>query len=234
MRKLLLPALAPALFVSTAMAADLPRRTSSAFPQPVYAQPSLFTWTGFYAGVTGGYASAGLGDLGDASFGKPSGYAFGATLGYNHQLANSIVVGVEGDLSWTKIDTSKVVGSAAPYTTYGMDMGWLWTVRGRAGYALDRALLYVTAGYAGASIETTYSNPGSAQPVVPASSGAVDGFRHGWTLGAGLEYAVTNKVSLKGEYLYVNLAEKALFPSSYATKIDPSISLVRMGANYRF
>ena len=106
-------------------------------------------------------------------------------------------------------------------------------MRGRAGYALDRALLYVTAGYAGASIETNFYNPGSGTPLTP-SSGAVDGFRHGWTLGAGLEYAVTNKVSLKGEYLYVNLAEKALFPSSYATKIDPSISLVRMGANYRF
>jgi outer membrane immunogenic protein len=110
----------------------------------------------------------------------------------------------------------------------------MWTARLRAGYAVERALLYVTGGYAGASIDAKYSNPGSTVPVVAASSGSTSQLHHGWALGAGLEYAFTRNISMKGEYLYANLGEKPSFAAPYATKIDPSISTVRMGVNYRF
>jgi outer membrane immunogenic protein len=219
------------------MAADLPRRTPSQYPQPVYSSaPASFVWSGFYAGLNAGYGWMGFGDVGDAHFGSPAGFALGATAGFNHQYANNVVVGVEGDLNWMKLDTSKAVGAAAPYTTYSADVSWMWTARLRAGYAVERALLYVTAGYAGASIDARYSNPGDAAATVPvaASSGASDRFHHGWAMGLGLEYAFTSNVSMKGEYLYANLAEKSSFAAGYATKIDPSISLVRMGVNYRF
>jgi len=233
MRKYLLSAVAPALFVSSAMAADLPRRTPSAFPTPVYAAPApAFVWSGFYAGLNGGYAWMDLGDLGNAHFGKPSGFSIGGTVGFNHQYANNLVVGIEGDVNWMSLDTSKVVGSAAPFTTYSAEANWMWTARLRAGYAVERALLYVTGGYAGASVDAKYSNPGAIG--TPASSGATDQLHHGWVLGAGLEYAFTRNISMKGEYLYANLGEKPSFAAPYATKIDPSISTVRMGVNYRF
>ncbi len=236
MRKILLSAAAPALFVSSAMAADLPRRTPAQYPAPVYTAPApAFVWSGFYAGLNGGYAWMGLGDLGNAHFGKPSGFSLGGTVGFNHQYANNLVVGVEGDVNWMSLDTSKVVGSAAPFTTYSAEANWMWTARLRAGYAVERALLYVTGGYAGARVDAKYSNPGdlAAVPVVPTSSGVAEQLHHGWVLGAGLEYAFTRNVSMKGEYLYANLGEKAAF-TTYATKIDPTISTVRMGVNYRF
>ncbi len=233
MRKILLSAAAPAMFVSSAMAADLPRRSPAQYPAPVYAAPApAFVWSGLYAGLNGGYVWMGLGDVGDAHFGKPSGFSLGGAVGFNHQYANNLVVGVETDVNWMSLDTSKVVGSSAPFTTYSAEANWMWTARLRAGYAVERALLYVTGGYAGASIDAKYSNPGAG--AVAASSGASDQLHHGWVLGAGLEYAFTRNVSMKGEYLYANLGEKAAFATPYATKIDPTISTVRMGVNYRF
>ncbi|HEV2603258.1 MAG TPA: porin family protein, partial [Microvirga sp.] len=53
MKKLLLSSVALIGFASVAVAADLPARTMAPAPLPVVAP--VFTWTGFYAGVHGGY-----------------------------------------------------------------------------------------------------------------------------------------------------------------------------------
>ena len=54
--------------------------------------------------------------------------------------------------------------------------------------------------------------------------------RTGWTLGAGVEYAITNNITIKGEYLYYNLGSSrhcdlppirlptSVWPASYATR----------------
>ena len=80
---------------------------------------------------------------------------------------------------------------------------YLGTVRGRIGYATDRLLPYITGGLA------VMSDDGSA--------------RAGWTVGAGLEYAIAQNISVKGEYLYVNPNGSVLRGS-----------ILRAGLNLRF
>ena len=65
------------------------------------------------------------------------------------------------------------------------------SIRGRAGFAVDRALFYATGGAAFTSFNYSNSNGDS-------SSNA----RVGYTVGGGIEYAVTNDWSVRAEYRY--------------------------------
>jgi outer membrane immunogenic protein len=67
-------------------------------------------------------------------------------------------------------------------------------VRGRLGYAWDRFLPYLTAGLAAGDINAT-------RPGLPAGTST----NAGWTVGAGLEVGVVSNVSVKAEYLHVDL-----------------------------
>ena len=98
----------------------------------------------------------------------------------------------------------------------------LVTVRARAGYAIDRALLYVTGGYAGA--EDKISVPGYSST----------DWHSGGVIGAGVEYAFTNNISAKAEYLYAPLGDKTYSNGVNSAKSDVNLSLVRAGLNYKF
>jgi outer membrane immunogenic protein len=114
-------------------------------------------------------------------------------------------------------------------------MPWFGTVRGRLGYAQDGWLLYVTGGYAYARLTTDASASAGG---ISASLSQQD-FRSGWTVGGGIEVALTPRWSLKTEYLYMDFGSKnttwtatGLPPLSDSTKLN--MNLVRIGVNYRF
>ena len=115
-------------------------------PPVAVEETPLFNWTGFTAGVQGGYAW----NNNDADFGGGfsadfDGGILGGFVGYNHQLDNNWVIGIEGDLEKNWGDDSLAIGGITAFN-YGLD--WQGSVRGRVGYAFDRALLYGTAGWA--------------------------------------------------------------------------------------
>ena len=195
--------------VGTAMAADLPRRTAAAAPAPVY---KSFNWTGAYAGLNGGYAFGKATESAKTAVGNLDGYSFGATAGYNQQIDN-FVVGVEGDLAKTNIDGS-TGANAAKITSLG-------TVRARAGVAVDRALVYGTAGYAGGANKVT------------TAAGSGSKWENGYAAGAGIEYAFTNNVSAKAEYLYTHLNDKN-YALTGVTTAGSNTSAIRSGVNYKF
>jgi outer membrane immunogenic protein len=214
MKKVLLAALMAGV-ASSAMAADLPTRKAPPAPQ-VYAPP-VFSWTGFYVGVNGGWG----GGTGGKDFGNVSGGLVGGTVGYNYQISQ-FVIGVEGDWDWadlTKNGTNNTLG-------YKNKIDDLVTVRARAGYAFDRALLYITGGYAGADDKISLNIPGG-------SYSSTD-WRSGGVIGGGLEYAFTNNISAKAEYLYVPLGSQTFTDSTYSAKSDLNLSIVRAGLNYKF
>ena len=201
-------AVAATALAGTALAADLPRRTAAAAPAPVY---KSFNWTGVYAGLNGGYEFGKMTKSASSTIGNINGYSFGGTVGYNQQIDN-FVVGVEGDMAKTMIDGSTGTNSAK-ITSLG-------TVRARAGVAVDRALVYGTAGYAGGTMKAT--------------SGATSTkWENGYAVGAGLEYAFTNNVSAKAEYLYTHLNDKNYALTSVTTA-GSNTSAVRTGVNYKF
>ena len=77
-------------------------------------------------------------------------------------------------------------------------------------------------------------------------NGSPSSTRVGWTVGGGVEYALTNNWTIKGEYLYANLgsssftsvgnaAAATFFPGVYASgKVNYNASIFRAGVNYKF
>src|SRR5713226_8057512 len=108
------------LFAGPAFAADVGTKA------PAYRAPPLapvFSWTGFYVGVHGGYGwstSQGL-DL-KGGFG-------GGQIGYNYQI-NNFVLGIEGDGAWADISQSSAF---LPNTSFRLNA--LASLRGRLGVA---------------------------------------------------------------------------------------------------
>jgi outer membrane immunogenic protein len=205
-----------ALGIASASAADIPRRRALPAKAPVYVEPP-YSWTGFYAGINGGYG------WGRSDFSAPftpgafdtSGGLVGGTLGYNYQVGQA-VFGIEGD-----IDASWMKGSAAcGGLTCETKNSWLGTVRGRLGYAIGRFMPYVTGGGAFGDIKTSVTGLGSA-----------DETKAGWTVGGGVEAALSGPWSAKLEYLYVDLGRGGSIAGSDASF---HTNIVRAGINYRF
>ena len=216
MKKVLLAALMAGV-ASSAMAADLPTRKAPPAPAQYYA-PTVFNWTGFYVGVNGGWAGGSSG----ADFGSPNGGLIGGTVGYNYQIGQ-FVAGLEGDWDWADVNKSGVNGVAGAYSN---KIDSLVTARARAGVALDRALLYVTAGYAGADDKVSAA-------IFPGVSST--DWRSGGAFGAGVEYAFTNNISAKAEYLYEPFGDKTYFDGAGGSaKSKLNLNVVRAGLNYKF
>jgi outer membrane immunogenic protein len=243
MRKTLIAAAVAATTVAggSALAADLPRGA----PPPIVQAVPIFTWTGFYVGLNGGYVfSTGksVSEIGGFSNGQlktlGDGFTIGGTLGVNYQI-NNIVVGLEADLNYVDLGKSVTATIGGLTTTATRDMTYLGTVRGRLGFAFDRALIYVTGGlaYGDPDSRTTFAVPGFAW------DGTKSDTKFGYALGAGLEYAFDRNWSAKIEYMYFDLGRTNYVSPQIAgaatgvvgtTRADNNGHLVRAGINYRF
>jgi hemoglobin/transferrin/lactoferrin receptor protein len=227
-------------------------------------------WTGFYVGGHLGYGLANERGVTTAADGRPGGIPAtesadlnfrnltkGFQSGFNYQFSNRLVIGIEGDFSWTKFKNTQdaITTEGAGLTAGGFlqaktDYKFEWTasLRGRVGYAVDRVLVYATGGLAflkETEIRTQYRSD-SASANAPAGSWTQGAFkeqasatRSGWILGAGFEYALTNSWSLKGEYSYDHFGdENFLFPNAKAgvtlpysvtTRCTPFPACIRTG-----
>ena len=226
MKKTLLAGVAMAILAAAgaAQAADLPSRRA---PQSdYYAPPPVFTWTGFYLGANlgGGWGSFTNGS--DQLLGKPSGFAGGITGGFNWQAAQNIVLGIEGDWDLTNIGNTNQL----PFFRFNGTgkLTSLATIRPRVGFAADRALIYLTGGLALGSMSADVSDWRTAIPFISSTSS----FQAGYTLGAGLEYAFTDHVSAKAEYLFTSISSKEAFSwSPDWMRIGINTSQLRTGLN---
>jgi outer membrane immunogenic protein len=126
-------------------------------------------------------------------------------------------------------------------------LDWLGTTRGKVGFVVtpdNRLQIYGTGGVAyggGSSHFNVYDSVYNAY-----WSGNPNSTRVGWTIGAGVEYALTNNITIGAEYLYADLgsttittsgnaAAASIFPGVYATaKIDYDASIFRATLNYKF
>lgn len=224
MKKYLLSSVAALGLVAAgaASAADLPSRKGPVVA-PIYAP--IFTWTGFYVGVNAGYGFGNYDVKGAATntLGDPDGFIGGGQVGYNYQIGQ-IVLGLETDLQYSDMKSSRV--NVIGGTNKG-ELEYFGTVRGRVGYAFDRFLPYVTGGFAYGQNKVTISGLGI--------SASDDNTHYGYTVGAGLEYAFTNNLTAKIEYLYTDLGEKRYFTNlGVNQKIGNDFSVVRAGLNYKF
>ncbi|ARN80154.1 outer membrane protein [Methylocystis bryophila] len=229
--KVSLVALATALSIGSAFAADLPSTKGPAFVPP----PPPLLWTGFYVGVNGGYGGGGndftssdFSPSGGVGVGTSNGTArtggalVGGQIGYNYELSNQLVLGGEVDIDWADRASSSnsnsntaISGGEFPsqlniggdFHNVGLD--WLGTARLRVGYDLGCFLPYITGGVAFGGLSSNNSTWATSASTDGGSisTGSASGSTTsvGWAAGAGLEFLISNTWSVKAEYLYTQL-----------------------------
>lgn len=213
-------------------------------------------WTGFYAGVNGGYGW----DENQTNFSplksplllpvnptavsfNSSGGIHGAQLGYDWQADNnkSLVVGVETDLDGSTItgsatQVSTVSGVLAPFissnpysTTEKID--WFGTVRPVVGMLTqnDRWLFYITAGMAYARLEDSANTDfiPMTERELPASKTITD---FGWTGGGGVEWRFDGHISAGLQYLYLDFDSISANATETRLAFIPGASLLGVPA----
>lgn len=218
-------------------------------PRYVLASPS----------ATNGFPGSGKTD--DQAHRLGGGFA-GGQVGYNYQFRNDVVLGVESDLQWSNVrasnrsDSGVVFDATSPFPIVvqraaetAIKQNWFGTTRLRLGYQFaDRFLGYVTGGVAYSGF--TASNWGTGAELSPFpvvfshTSGTATSTKVGWTVGAGFEYALSNHLSVKSEYLYseysgftapflnTELSTPAVTSGTFST-CAIGLHQVRAGLNYR-
>ena len=199
------------------------------------AEPQRYDWSGFYGGVTLGYAFLGddeVGFRGDNIDGNriigdlsTNGPFLGIHVGRNWQRGDdNLVVGVEGRASVARIsDEISSDGNSA-----SDDIDITAALRGRLGYAMDRNLVYVSGGLAAARVD--YAAESAEGDTVEDSSTRV-----GYTLGVGLETAINSDWTVRGEYNYTNYRGKDLIgTNNLETRSTPDYHSVNVGLSRRF
>lgn len=223
-----------------AFAADLPSAPAPVLKAAAYAP--AFSWTGLYLGGQIGYgwgdaeSSLSIPSLANyaGASGSPDGFFGGGFVGYNYQFASNLVVGIEADINGGSLDSSNAASSNyfdITGVTATHELEWFGSVRARVGYAFDRFLPFVTAGYGFGSAKTTYTNAVSGERVSP--SGTVSG----WTVGGGLEYAVTDNILARIEYRYTDygdLSSYLLYDGNLTVDHSYTASDLRVGVSYKF
>ena len=228
MNKLLASSFALSLLVGSAHAADLGVITQDA-PAGYIASD----WTGFYAGIFGGL-STGDTSLSAVAAGVPTvglfdltggGGLLGVQVGANYQM-NQFVIGAVADFAVTNHHAG-IGGAGLGGATLDFRLNNLATVRARAGYAFDNLLAYVHGGVAFGQLDQ--------DALLGAPVGASNLNRVGYTVGAGLEYALNESISIQAEYAYTDLGDKELFVLPGGS-INEAVSFhtIKAGVNFSF
>jgi opacity protein-like surface antigen len=237
-----------------------PAGPADLLPSPAVKAPapaSASGWSGFYAGVNGGFGwahtSFPMGDTQPAlfsSFGlnnpvqppaqNSSGGLIGGHFGYNWQYGRA-VAGLETDYDVADIKSTASLNLPLdpPGSTISNEVkiDQLASVRARLGWTVWPDLLaYGTAGLAVGHLQPTATQPSSS---LVATGGETT---FGWAAGAGLEYKVLENLAVRAEYLHYDFGTASnlwLATSSTPTPLDSSaarttVDIVRAGLSYKF
>jgi opacity protein-like surface antigen/outer membrane receptor protein involved in Fe transport len=211
--------------------ADNKRDFASAFKWPTSpaAVAGRYNWSGFYLGLNAGGAFAintmsASGGGGSASVKEP-GFLGGAQVGANYQTG-PMVWGFEADYDASTQNKSLPAGVLTGSTS---QTPWFATLRGRVGMAFDRTLVYGTAGGAAGELRSIATIPvGTTSTTVTYGT---------WIAGAGIEYGITDNLSARVEYLYLDknsISTGVIGPPPTQITSHLQNNLVRAGLNYRF
>jgi outer membrane immunogenic protein len=190
------------------------------------------------------------------------GFTGGIQVGHLWQYGR-FVYGLEADVESFKLRASRQGSGVYPvgfiatagnsYTIAdSADTDWLFTVRGRVGWAFSNLLTYVTGGLAGTRLNVSNSFSDAFVPSIPApvrALGAGSGSTNklGWTVGGGAEWAFSRNWSVRAEYLHVHFdsasavaivgipgPSTAAYSNAIGTSADLTAHIARVGVNFRF
>ncbi|WP_420960282.1 outer membrane protein [Brucella sp. IR073] len=210
-------------------------------PTPEY-MPPVFSWTGAYFGGQVGYGWAKSKfssydvDLGDENETlKSKGFIGGVFAGYNWEVGDGFLLGADADFNYARVKkTDEWFDDEYGYGSVQTKLGWLGSVRGRVGYAVDRFLPYIAGGVAFGEVKHSIE---AAIGIDTPERYSAD-FKKtqvGWTAGAGVDYAATDNIFLRLEYRYTDLGDKNYRISDESSfKTDFKMHEVRVGIAYKF
>ena len=169
---------------------------------------------------------------------------FGGFGGYGLRGLSAVpVVGVEADFDGSGIDSSSTLGAFAQgfpagnpaYVGVGSDFKYFGTVRGRVGVAFDRLLVYGTGGFAYADTDSYVTSP------YYGIAARKNNFHTGTVYGGGMEFALTNNLLVRAEYLHYDFNSKTITSGqdpcgcdTYAVSEKPRLDVIRAGLSYKF
>lgn len=171
--------------------------------------PEALDWSGFYIGAQIGY---GWGDFGveiidseDGWDGDIDGILGGVHAGYNVQI-DQFVLGLEADIEASDMDGSDKL-EPFEQDEETVEINFLGSIRARAGLAFDNVLVYATGGLAGA--DATFTSD-----ILLGGTSDNDVTFWGYTVGGGLEVALSKSLSARVEYRYTDFGKEDFNPAS--------------------
>jgi len=223
---LLLATVAGAGLMSTAYAADL------IVEEPGIVEPVVVggNWDGAFIGgfVGGGWGTADHEptfpvDGNDIDL---SGWLIGVDAGFNFTVGSGLVLGVVGDVAWADIGGSTTDITVGPYDEITHDIDWTASLRGRVGFDGGAFLPYVTGGLAFAHAERETFGP---------DDGPFDNTHVGWTIGAGVEFAVSEELSVDLLYRYSDYGSEVYNdPGMTVPEVSLTTHTVQAGLHWSF
>jgi len=226
------------LALAPANAADMPVKAPL-----LKAPPKLMpSWTGCYIGASIGAASQGS-DYNEP-FEAPSpvgpfagdnnGTSFigGGQIGCNYQTG-MFVFGLEGDYSGLTKPSSLYFSQGAPVdpgNSYGSDISWMATIRGRVGVTFGDGtnLLYATGGVAFTDVHAS-GFEGVGRPFHDYSSS-----RTGWVAGGGYEKMLTANWIIGIEGLFADFGSYTSGPAGKSAIVHNTVGIGRARLSYKF
>ena len=217
----LLAGVAALSFISSVQAADLIIEEPA---PPVGIVDVGGNWDGVYVGAFAGYGWGTLTEQ-DGVFAPPdtdydiAGWQLGVAAGANFTVSEAIVAGIVADIAWADIG-----GSNDDFAPLEYNINWLGSVRGRLGFDGGAFLPYVTAGlaFANNTIDLDAGLDEDTQTHI------------GWTVGAGVEFAVADNVSLDLLYRYSDYGSKTYDLNGSVSDFGLTTHTVSAGVNFRF
>jgi opacity protein-like surface antigen len=193
-----------------------------------------YDWTGPYAGLSAGSTWgrthwAFQGSTVDPDY---AGVLAGGQAGYNFQRGR-FVGGIEGDGGWSNARGATACPSNPTLFSCEDNVGALGSLAARFGYTWGRALFYAKGGWAFGEV-TAGTSLNFGAPPAPGGMKSTN-WENGWTVGAGMEFALTDRWSAKAEYMHYEFPQYA-FTVAQGTAASASTSgdTVRIGVNYHF
>ena len=247
-------AVAASALATAASAADMPVPAAPAYYPPAY-RPVIYDWTGIYGGV---HLGAGLLEdqvttttttilqpSGTVTKLSPFSVVSGAQVGFNYQI-QQVVLGAEGTFTWSNISGTQTTPSLLPTISENSTSRprWYATATGKIGFAANDFLFYAKGGVAWMNVNYIQDvSVGGGQ-----SSQTITDTRSGFTVGGGIEFGMTESLSARVEYDFLDFGTKnynfsnlnvlpvggVITPLVLPVSIRSSTSLITAGINYRF
>ncbi len=230
-------------------AADLPPAGPPVRAPAAYVPAALpvYSWSGFYIGLNAGYGFANTNSTatisGNSVVGSGTatgsnnlnGFVGGGQIGANWQW-DAFVLGLEADFQGTSQSKTSNLGCGAGCILTGEGkIPWFATLRGRAGVAFDRVLVYGTGGAVWLEAKETVTATGAATLIDASDT------KTGWTAGAGVEVAFSQNWTARIEYLFLDVKPTltasipAAFGGGTATdNVTIKDNVIRAGVNFKF